>query len=94
MVWWFLAGAAVEVLNTLSRRWSVDHVFSVRAISSLTWLILAAGFLLRLGMTSALLALAFRKGIADGAAALVGYWLSRGAIAWWHHRLALRRAGG
>ena len=53
---WFLAGSAAEVLNTLSRRWSVDHLQG-----SLWSLATFVGFwVLRLAGTALVLMLAFR----------------------------------
>lgn len=89
MILWFLAGVTVEVLNTLSRKWSVDQFFSRSSVGWIAWLIIATGFVLRLGMTSVVIMLGFRRSVADGAAALVGYWLSRWAMIWWQHRSTL-----
>ena len=91
MILWFLAGAAVEVLNTLSRKWSVDWIFAAPGMGAMAWLIIVAGFVLRLGMTGGVIVLGFRQGVADGAAALIGYWLSRWAMIWWQHHSATAR---
>jgi hypothetical protein len=80
-VLWFLAGAAVEVLNTLTRMWTVGRLGRHMPLS---WV--AGGFLLRLAMTSAVLVLAFRQRPVAGAAALLGYVSSRWVMMLWIHR--------
>jgi hypothetical protein len=79
---WFLAGSAAEVLNTLSRRWSVDHLQG-----SLWSLVTFVGFwALRLAGTALVLMLAFRHAAVSGLAALVGYLVCRWVVIWWISR--------
>jgi hypothetical protein len=78
---WFLAGVTVEVLNTLSRKWTVERL-SRRTLVG--WV--AGGYILRLAMTSAVLVLGFRHRPISGAAALLGYICSRWATMFWMHR--------
>jgi len=78
---WFLAGVVVEVLNTVSRKLSVDRLEDA---ASAGWIL--AGFFLRLGVTAGILALAFRHTAASGAAALIGYLSCRWMMIWWLHR--------
>ncbi|MBN1642931.1 MAG: hypothetical protein JXA09_16970 [Anaerolineae bacterium] len=85
---WFLAGAAIEILNALSRRWTVDRLGQLSAVG---WVI--AGFVLRLAGTAAVLVLAFRHSARGGVAALIGYLAARWVALLWIHR-QLGRAGG
>jgi hypothetical protein len=78
---WFLAGAAVEVVNAFSRKWTVERLGG-RALYG--WV--AGGYILRLAMTSAVLVLAFRHRPISGAGALLGYVCSRWAAMFWMHR--------
>jgi hypothetical protein len=78
---WFLAGAAVEVLNTVSRKLSVDRLEDAASVG---WILV--GLFLRLGVTAGILALAFRHAAASGAAALIGYLSCRWVMVWWLHR--------
>jgi hypothetical protein len=90
VVVWFLAGAVVEVLNNLLRHWSVAQLglrggdAGPKRSSSVNQFI--AGFVVRLGVTSLVLVLAFRRGVASGLAALVGYWVCRWVMVWWMNR--------
>lgn len=81
VVLWFLAGVAVEVVNTLSRKWTVERL-GQRLLFG--WV--AGGYILRLAMTSAVLVLGFRYQPICGAAALMGYICSRWAMVLWLHR--------
>jgi hypothetical protein len=99
LVVWLLIGAAVEVLNSLLRHWSVARLGLPKEYSlsgrrqSVFWL--AVGFLLRVGVTSLILLLAFRQNIASGLAALVGYWICRWVMVWWvARRLSGRTSSG
>jgi hypothetical protein len=78
---WFLAGAAVEVLNTLTRKWTVERLDRRR---DLAWVM--GGFVLRLVVTSAVLAVGFRHRPAAGIAVLLGYLCSRWVIILWLYR--------
>jgi hypothetical protein len=78
---WFLAGAAVEVLNTLARKWTVDRLQDTVPVGWIT-----GGFVLRLVVTSGILVLAFRHEATSGVAALAGYLLCRWVMIWWIHR--------
>jgi hypothetical protein len=90
VVLWFLAGAAIEVLNTLTRKWSVE-----RLGSPLSVVLLAGGAVLRLVVTSAIVMLGFRYSAGSGAAALVGYLCSRWVMIWWVNcRLSEAKTGG
>ena len=70
-VLWFVAGAAVEVLNTFTRKWTVERL----RLSFLGWLF--AGIAFRLAFTAVVLMLAFRRDPVYGASALVGYLVGR-----------------
>jgi hypothetical protein len=80
-VLWFLAGAAVEFLNTLTRKWTVERL-GQQALAG--WVV--GGYLVRLALTSAVLVLAFRHEAVSGVAALLGYLCSRWTMVWWIHR--------
>ena len=80
-VLWFLAGVAVEFLNTLTRKWTVERL-GQQALAG--WMV--GGYLVRLALTSAVLVLAFRHEPVSGVAALVGYICSRWVMMWWIHR--------
>ena len=83
VVLWFLAGAAAEALNMLSRRWTVGRLGQASAVG---WVI--GGFLVRLVGTAVVLVLAFRHSAAGGAAALSGYLIARWVtLAWLNRRL-------
>lgn len=80
-VLWFLAGAAAEVLNTLTRKWTVERLGRHVLFS---WV--AGGYILRLAMTSAVLVLGFRHQPISGVSALLGYICSRWVMMLWIHR--------
>ena len=77
---WFLIGGSVEVLNALTRWWSVERLGLHARGLSMT--ILVGGYVLRLGLTGLVLVLAFRHGVLSGVAALVGYWVCRWVAIW------------
>jgi hypothetical protein len=79
---WFLAGGAVEVLNTLTRKWSVDRMHSPTPAVALIF----GGLLFRLAGTALILALAFRSSVASGLMAFAGYWLCRWIMIGWVNR--------
>ena len=80
---WFLAGAGVEGLNTLSRTWAVGRLSQPGAVG---WVI--GGYVLRLAGTATVLALAFRSSVRGGVAALIGYVIARWvAVLWINRRL-------
>jgi hypothetical protein len=81
---WFLAGGAIEVLNTLGRMWSVERLGADGPRSG--YARVTVGFFLRLAGTGLVLAFAFRYGVVSGIGALVGYWLARWAMVWWVNR--------
>ena len=81
VVLWFLAGAGIEVLNTLTRKWSVDRVQSRGGVA---WIV--GGVVLRMVGTAVLLMLAFRHSALSGAAGLVGYLICRWVMIWWVNR--------
>jgi len=90
VVLWFLAGAAIEVLNMLTRKWSVERLGS---LASAAWL--AGGAVLRLVLTSAIVVLGFRQSPASGVAALAGYVCCRWIMIWWVDRhLSGAKTGG
>jgi hypothetical protein len=80
-VLWFAGGAAVEVLNTLTRKWTVERLGRQPVVG---WMV--GGYVLRLALTSAVLVLGFRHGAISGVAALLGYLCSRWAMVWWVQR--------
>jgi hypothetical protein len=86
---WFLAGCGVEVVNTFLRQWSV-HAIGLRNPTYVFGGIIG-GFLIRLAGTAVILLLAFRHNLLSGMAALVGYWVCRGAMVWWMNREVLGR---
>jgi hypothetical protein len=81
---WFLAGCAVEGLNTWVRKWNVGALGAHSAAR--VWPGLILGFVFRLVGTAMVLVFAFRCGLACGVAALLGYWLCRWVIVWRIHR--------
>ena len=81
VVLWFMAGAGIEVLNTFTRKWSVDRMQSRVGAA---WI--AGGVILRLAGTAVLLMLAFRHSLASGVAGLVGYLICRWVMIWWIDR--------
>lgn len=83
---WLLAGAAVEAVNTMTRKWSAAQLGRRSVDRRLVWMWLAAGFLFRLAATGLVLVLAFRHSALSGLASLVGYWICRWAAIWWIHR--------
>jgi hypothetical protein len=86
VILWFLAGVAVEVVNTFSRKWTVERLGQHLALG---WVV--GGYILRLAMTSAVLVLGFRHQAISGAAALMGYICSRWAMVLWLHRRVGRK---
>lgn len=79
---WFLAGGAIEVLNTLMRCWSIEQVrHPARAFA-----LMAGGLLFRLVATALVLMLAFRHSPISGLMALVGYWICRWIMIGWVKR--------
>jgi hypothetical protein len=79
---WFLAGGAVEVLNTLVRAWSVGQLRSPERVAALV----TGGLLIRLLGTALVLAFAFRQGFASGIAAFAGYYTFRWIMIAWVNR--------
>jgi hypothetical protein len=82
IVLWFLAGCAVEVLNVLSRVWSVERISSPAPAVGLV----VGSLLLRLAGTALVLALAFRHSVASGLMAFAGYWICRWIAIEWANR--------
>jgi hypothetical protein len=78
VILWFLAGAGIEVLNTLTRKWSVERVQGRGAV---VWIV--GGVVLRMVGTAVLLMLAFRHSAVSGVAGLVGYLICRWVMIWW-----------
>jgi hypothetical protein len=81
---WFLAGGAVEAMNTLLRQWSVGVLGSHGSTHALVGII--GGFVLRLAGTASVLMVAFSHDLAFGLAALLGYWTCRWVMLWRIHR--------
>ena len=81
VVLWFVLGAGVEVLNTLTRKWSVERLQSRAGAARIV-----GGFVLRTAGTAVLLMLAFRHSVASGVAGLMGYLICRWAMIWWINR--------
>jgi hypothetical protein len=88
VVAWFFAGGAVELLNYVTRHWSVGRL-GLEAQGRFLFGLLA-GFVLRLGVTSVILLLAFRHSFVSGLAALMGYWICRWVVLLWLHRRVSR----
>ncbi len=88
-VLWFSAAAAVEVLNGLTRKWTVERLGRGAGIGWVT-----GGLVLRLVVTSAVLFFAFRHHVISGVAALIGYLCSRWVVVLWLHRHLRREEGG
>jgi hypothetical protein len=78
---WFAAGAGAEVLNTITRKWTVERL---QGFSTLGWLLVGIAF--RLAFTAVVLMLAFRHDPAYGASALGGYLICRWVMIWWINR--------
>ena len=79
----FLGGAAIEVFNTFTRKWTVERMHGAGSVG---WIM--GALLFRLLGTSVLLLLAFRADPLAGVAALLGYMVSRWVMVWWiHHRV-------
>jgi hypothetical protein len=81
VVLWFVLGAGVEVLNTLTRKWSVERL---QSRAGAVWIV--GGVVLRTAGTAVLLMLAFRHSAASGMAGLVGYLICRWVMIWWINR--------
>jgi hypothetical protein len=81
---WFLAGGAVEAINTFLRKWSVSALGSHRSPQMVLGLV--GGFVLRLLGTALVLMVAFTRDFAFGWAALMGYWVCRWVMLWRVHR--------
>ena len=79
---WFLAGAAIEVLNTLIRCWSIERARH----PARTFALITGGLLFRLLATALVLMLAFRHSPISGMMALVGYWVFRWVMIGWVNR--------
>ena len=78
---WFLAGAAIEVLNAFTRKWSVERLHDR---VSAAWVVGSVS--VRLIGTAVLLMLAFRSSVLSGVAALMGYMVCRWVMIWWINR--------
>jgi hypothetical protein len=75
---WFMIGIAIGVLNGLTLRWTVGRL---RSETSLTGVPLVAfGFLLRMGLNTALLILASQRGMTTCLLSFTGLWLARWTI--------------
>jgi hypothetical protein len=72
---WFVAGAAIEVLNAWTRRWAAEQLAPERRAASVGWFV--GGFVLRVVLTAGVLVLAFRHSLASGLAAWLGYYVCR-----------------
>lgn len=72
---WFLAGAAIEVLNAWTRRWTAEWLVPGRRARSVGWF--AGGFILRVVLTAGVLVLAFRHSFVSGLVAWLGYYVCR-----------------
>ena len=87
---WFLAGNAVEALNTLTRKWCAGHIRPQRPRWAVTLTLL--GFLFRLGCTALVFGLALSQSAKYGLAAFLGYWLFRWVMIRWIQRRIHQRA--
>ena len=85
----FLGGAAIEVFNAFTRKWTVERMHGVGSVG---WIM--GALLFRLLGTSVVLLLAFRADPLAGVAALLGYMVSRWVMVWWIHRQAQKRGEG
>ena len=77
---WFLAGAAVEVLNAWTRRLAAERLRPEKRARSVGWF--AGGFFLRVVLTAVVLVLAFRHSFVSGLVAWVGYYACRTLLIW------------
>lgn len=74
---WLLIGIATGILNGLMLRWTVGRL---RPETSLVGVPLVAfGFLLRMGLATALLVLASQRGMTTCLLSFAGLWLARWA---------------
>jgi len=71
---WLAIGLGVGGICALTQRWAVSRLRSGPSIAG--GLALAAGFLLRMGLTTALLIWASRHGLVAGLLAGLGLWLA------------------
>ena len=72
---WFVIGVATGILNGLMLRWTVGRL---RPKTSLVGVPLVAfGFLLRMGLATALLVLASQRGMTTCLLSFAGLWLAR-----------------
>jgi hypothetical protein len=77
---WFLAGAAIEVLNAWTRRLAAGQLTPGRRAGSVGWFV--GGFFLRVILTAGVLVLAFRHNFVSGLLAWLGYYLCRMFLIW------------
>ncbi len=78
---WLVAGAAVAVVNAVTRRKTVASLSAESVSGSLV--LALGGMLLRLGLIAALLVVALSQGIVAGLVAFGGLWLTRAALILW-----------
>ena len=72
---WFVIGIAIGILNGLSLRWTVSRLRPETSLTSIP--LITMGSLLRLGLATALLALASQHSLISGLLAFIGLWLTR-----------------
>jgi hypothetical protein len=72
---WFITGLTVGMLNSLTLRWTMGRLRSGPLAIGVP--LLAAGFVFRMGSTTALLVFASQQGLASGLLAFTGLWLAR-----------------
>jgi hypothetical protein len=88
---WFLAGAAIEGFNTWTRRWAAERLAPERRVRSVGRFV--GSFMLRVILTAAVLALAFRHSLVSGVLAWLGYYVCRTVLTWRLARHLDRRPG-
>ena len=75
---WFIFGIATGILNGLTLRWTVGRLRPEASIISEPLVML--GFVLRMGLTAALLVLASQHSLVSGMLSFAGLWLARWTV--------------
>jgi hypothetical protein len=78
LIFWLPIGITIGILNGLTLRWTVNRLRPDAALTGVP--LVAAGFLLRMGLVTALLIFASQHGLVPGLLACTGLWLARWII--------------